>query len=57
MNKLVVKFKDGTFANIDCAEMHENEGIIKVYNNQCQLVAIFDEKEITAAYISRKEKQ
>jgi hypothetical protein len=55
MNRLVVKFKDGTHTNIDCAEMHEDEGIIKVYNNQCQLVAIFDEKEILAAYISRRK--
>ena len=57
MTKLVIKFKDGTHANIECAEMHESDGIIKVYNKQCQLVAIFDETEITAAYISRRDNQ
>lgn len=55
MNKLVIKFKDGSYTNIDCAEMHDNDGIIKVYNAQCMLIALFDEKEIKAAYISRKE--
>lgn len=55
MNKLVIKFKDGAFANIDCKEMHDNDGIIKVYDNNLLLVAVFDEKEVTAAFISRKE--
>lgn len=54
MNRLLIKFKDGTFANIECKEMHDNDGIIHVYGNDCLLVAIFDEKEISAAYISKK---
>lgn len=57
VNKLVIKFKDGSYTNIDCAEMHDNDGIIKVYNAQCMLIALFDEKEIKAAYISRKERE
>lgn len=57
MNKLVIKFKDGTHANIECAEMHEDEGIIKVYSKQCQLVAVFDMNEIAAAYITRRSEK
>lgn len=55
MNKLIIKFKDGSFANIECKEMHDNDGIIHVYGNDLLLIAVFDEKEIAAAYISRRE--
>ena len=32
--------------------MHEDDGIVKVYNSKCMLVAVFSEKDIVAAYLT-----
>jgi len=52
VKRIIIRFKDGNYANIECAEMHEDDGIVKVYNSKCMLVAVFSEKDIVAAYLT-----
>lgn len=55
-NRCVIFSNDGNIVNLKAEEMHEDEGFLKVYNDKNELVAMFRQENIKAAYLTETKK-
>ena len=55
-NRCVIFSNDGNIVNLSAEEMHEDEGFLKVYSEHNELVAMFRQENIKAAYITEIKK-
>lgn len=55
MSRVVVRFKDGNYANLDADFISIEGGVIQVWRGETSLVAVFNISEIIGLYMTEKK--
>lgn len=55
MPRVVVRFKDGNYANLDADFISIDGGVIQVWRGENSLVAVFNASEIIGLYMTEKK--
>ena len=55
LNKVVVKFKDGSYCNLPADFIQSENGIVQVWNGENVIVGVFNIVDIIGLYMTEKK--